>query len=236
MPRAIAIRHVAFEDLGSFAPVLEARGWDVEYVDAPTSQALQDDPALLVVLGGPISVNDGEIFSFLEWERTLLAQRIARDLPTIGICLGAQLMAAALNAKVSAMPQKEIGFSSVTLTQTALEGPLSPFANNDLAVLHWHGEECALPTGAKLLASTPLCNTQAFSYGEHCLALQFHVEAEVSTLERWYVGHTAELSAAGIQVPELRAQAARFGVKLRDAAQVFLDRWLDERKLQARTR
>ena len=235
MRRVIAIRHVAFEDLGVFGSVLQARGWDIEYVDAATSSPrldLQHDPTLVFVLGGPISVHDREIFAFLDWERALLRERLAHDLPTIGICLGAQLMAVALNAQISAMPRKEVGFSPVALTEAGKVSSLSVLASKDVSVLHWHGEEISLPAGAQLLASTSLCATQAFSYGNNCLALQFHLEADMSTLERWYVGHTAELSHAGIEVPALRLQAASAGAKLRKAAELFLDRWLEGLNLQ----
>lgn len=234
MPKAVAIRHVAFEDLGTFAEVLEARGWEVEYLDAPTAdlaRALQDEPALLFVLGGPISVHDRELFAFLDSERALLMNRMKRDLPTIGICLGAQLMAVALEGRVAAMQHREIGFGAVTLTEEGHRGPLSVLAANDVPVLHWHGEECSLPPGATLLASTSLCATQAFSYGHNSLALQFHLEADPSSLERWYVGHTVELGIAGVPVSELRVQAARSGKIIRDAARDFLSRWLEERSL-----
>jgi GMP synthase (glutamine-hydrolysing) len=227
MKTALALRHVGFEDLGLLAAGLADRGYQVETVEVPSaglSLARSRDWDLVVVLGGPLSVNDGQLFPFLEEERTLLQARLRADRPTLGICLGAQLMAQALGARVYAGAEKEIGWGPLELTAAGARHPLRHLGKNP--VLHWHGETFDLPAGATLLASTAVCTNQAFSVGRAGLALQFHPEVTASGLERWYVGHIVELSAAGVSIPDLRAASLRHAEPLTGPALAFLDAWL----------
>lgn len=231
MPTAAIIQHVGFEDLGSWEPVLRERGFTVRRYQAGVADLT--DPALreadlLIVLGGPISVNDS-VFDFLAAERAVLAGRLAADRPTIGVCLGAQMMAVALGCHVRAMPEKEIEFAPLQLTDQGREGELAEL--NGLHVLHWHGEQAGLPAAATLLASTANCRNQAFAVGRNGLALQFHLELEPAEFERWLIGHCVELDLAGVGIVELRAQAAAHGPALRSAGQRFLRRWLTARGL-----
>ena len=125
MKSALILRHLAFEDLGSFAPVLRDAGYQLQDIEAAVDP-LPDplEPDLVVVLGGPIGVNDGAAYPCMTEERNWLAMRLAADRPTLGICLGAQLMAAALGARVALLAQKEIGFAPLTLTAPGRAGPL----------------------------------------------------------------------------------------------------------------
>ncbi len=121
--RAVAVRHVAFEDLGYLEAVLCARGYGVQYMDAGTDDlaGLEGQPPdLLVVLGGPIGAYEDETYPFIRDELKVLEARLVRDLPTLGICLGSQLMARALGARVYPGPRKEIGWAPVTLTAGAV--------------------------------------------------------------------------------------------------------------------
>lgn len=178
MCNVTALRHVAFEDLGYFSDLLSERGHDVDYIDVPSIGVRgieADSPDLLVILGGPIGAFDDADYPFLAEECQLIKDRLERDLPTLGICLGAQLMARALGARV--VPgEKEIGWSPLTLTKAGAASCLRHVAEPGLSVLHWHGDTFDLPSGAKLLASTDLCPHQAFSWGTSALALQFHPE------------------------------------------------------------
>jgi GMP synthase (glutamine-hydrolysing) len=147
---AIAVRHVAFEDLGLLAPILADAGWASSYCNAPTDDL--GDPSLaeadlLIVLGGPIGVYDGADYPFLGAEIALLERRLARGLPMLGICLGAQLMARALGARVFSGPVKEIGWWRISLTEAGLASCLAPLADAASAVLHWHGDTFDLPAG-----------------------------------------------------------------------------------------
>ncbi|HSV28528.1 MAG TPA: glutamine amidotransferase [Candidatus Omnitrophota bacterium] len=229
MRTCVAIRHVGFEDLDGLAPVLAGRGFTHRYVEAPLGLDGLDvlSPDLVVVLGGPIGANDDRDFPFLAHEVELIRRRLDADRPILGICLGAQLMARALGARVYPNPAgKEIGWSSLALTP---EGEASVLL--DLAgapVLHWHGDTFDLPHGALPLAETPATPNQAFSWGMRALALQFHLEVTRAGLERWYVGHVGELSAQGLSVPELRADGLTHGALIESRGQSAFGRWIDE--------
>ncbi len=230
MKLAIAIRHVAFEDLGGAEAVLRGHGFSVRYHDVGIHDFSSLDPMasdLLVVLGGPIGAYEDDRYPFLKQEIDLLEARLAANRPILGICLGAQLMARALGARVYAGPCKEIGFAPIALTQAGRSSCLAPFGTPDATVLHWHGDTFDLPPGATRLASTEVCENQAFALGNNALGLQFHPEAGVIGFERWLIGHTAELSAAGLDVVALRAAAERYGPALERNGADCLIRWLN---------
>lgn len=225
---AVALRHVHFEDLGTFAPVIEAAGYGVHYVDVGVDPLWTIDPVrtdLVIALGGPIGVYETRAYPVLLDELDLMRTRLAAGRPTLGICLGAQVMAAALGAKVGATGVKEIGFSPLSLTADGARGPLRHLA--DVPVLHWHGDMFDLPAGSLPLAATPLCRNQAFAMGPNVLGLQFHPEADLASgFERWLIGHAAELAGAGIDPVALRLGAARHGDALRQAGSAMLADWL----------
>jgi GMP synthase (glutamine-hydrolysing) len=225
----VAIRHLGFEDLGCFEPVLVRAGYTVRYRDVGVDalRAIAPlTPDLLVVLGGPIGAYEDDRYPFLRDEIAILAQRLAAGRPTIGICLGAQLMARALGARVYPGPEKEIGFSSLHLTE---EGRASCVAVFDQApVLHWHGDTFDLPEGAVRLASTPSCANQAFAYGRNAIAFQFHPEAGADGFERWLIGHAMELSLAGKSVHGLRAEHQACAPELKRRGADCLAAWLGQ--------
>lgn len=229
MKHAVALRHVAFEDLDGFAPFFEQRGYAVSYCDAPTGDlaapALRDAD-LLVVLGGPIGAYEETDYPFLAPEIGLIETRLAHQKPVLGLCLGAQLMARALGARVYPAGFKEIGFSPVALSRDGKGSALA--ALEGVAALHWHGDTFDLPQGATHLAATARTPNQAFAWQRHGLALQFHVETTAPGLERWFVGHTLEIAQApGVSVAALRADARRFAPALIAAGRCMLGDWLD---------
>ena len=224
--KAVAIQHVAFEDTGILAPLLAARGWQLQTLQAGIDRLDDAETAdLLIVLGGPISANDVHAYPHLRVLHALLRSRLAAHRPTLGICLGAQLVARALGASVTPMGAKEIGFAPLSLTDAGLASPLRALVG--IPVLHWHGESFTLPDGALRLAATPACAQQAFAIGHHLLALQCHPEVDATRIDTWLIGHADELQRAGIDPRALREQAHRYAAPLAAAARDLFAAWLD---------
>ena len=231
--RTLAIRHVAFEHLDLLENILSRRGHDVRYLDAGVRPLDDMDPIadhLVVVLGGPIGVYQREAYPFLEAEIDFIRRRLKARRPTLGICLGAQIMANALGARVYPGPTKEIGWKSLTFTKI---GKFSPLGGVGIKpVLHWHGDTFDLPPEASLLASTDIVKNQAFALGNYGLGLQFHLEVTAINLERWFIGHTLEIANTdGIDVPKLRAATSKAAPELEPLAKRVFEDWLENARL-----
>ena len=231
--RTLAIRHVAFEHLDLLENILSRRGHDVRYLDAGVRPLDDMDPIadhLVVVVGRPIGVYQREAYPFLEAEIDFIRRRLKARRPTLGICLGAQIMANALGAQVYPGPAKEIGWKSLTFTKT---GKFSPLGGVGIKpVLHWHGDTFDLPPEASLLASTDIFKNQAFALGNYGLGLQFHLEVTAINLERWFIGHTLEIANTdGIDVPKLRAATSKAAPELEPLAKRVFEDWLENARL-----
>jgi GMP synthase (glutamine-hydrolysing) len=222
---ALVLRHVYFEDMGAFEVPLKHAGYAIHYCEMGVDDPLSfGEPDLLAILGGPIGAYEEDLYPYLTDEIALIAARLAAGKPTLGICLGAQLMARALSARVYPGRAKEIGWIALTLTPAGAK-ILAPFEGHP--VLHWHGDTFDLPRGAVNLASTPDCDQQAFAYGGHALAFQFHPEAWPWGFERWLIGHAGEIAATkNVSVPQLRAAMREYGAASGTRGQTVLADWL----------
>ena len=176
IPLAVQVlQHVPFEGLGSIGGWLEERGarigWTRLFADDPLPRL--DGLDLLIALGGPMSVNDEARLPWLASEKRVLREAIARGIPVLGVCLGAQLIASALGARVRRAGVPEIGWFPIE----AVPGPDGTFRfPATCTVFHWHGETFDLPEGAVRLARSGPCDNQAFQIARHVIGLQFHLE------------------------------------------------------------
>lgn len=189
MTRAIVLQHTATEGPERVATALAARGVPYEVRALHAGQPVPDDIGageLLVVMGGPMGVGDAgdPRWPFLSPEIALLRKAIARGAPVLGICLGAQLLAAAAGARVYPAERREVGWGPVDLLETEREPILAGLPPRPV-VLHWHGDTFDLPSGAVRLASTPVCPNQAFRLGGRQIGFQFHCELEEATIGVW---------------------------------------------------
>jgi len=227
--RTYVVRHLAFEDLGLWESQLTGPSGSVRYFQAGVddlSPCIDDRPDLVVVLGGPIGVYESDQYPFIADELQLIRRRLENSAPILGVCLGAQLMAAAAGARVYPSGVKEIGWGPIALTPAGEASCLRHLQSSDYTVLHWHGDTFELPNGATLLASTSQVKHQAFTLGANALALQFHVEADPKSIETWLIGHTCELGHAGIKPADLRRATQQLPSSLRAHSELVLRDWL----------
>jgi GMP synthase (glutamine-hydrolysing) len=200
MKKLLVFQHVPHEILGTLNPLLKRAGFRIRYVNFarhPDAQPSLDGYHGLVVLGGPMSVNDTDQFPHLMTELKLIEDAMRRDLPVLGICLGAQLTAKMLGGEVYPNEEKEIGWYDVSPTEEAQRDPLLGEFRCTEKIFQWHGDTFDIPRGAVHLAFSELCLNQAFRYGANVYGLQFHLEVDEWMIHRW------------LRVPENRQEIAR---------------------------
>jgi GMP synthase (glutamine-hydrolysing) len=178
----LVLRHEPFEHLGHFAAVLQENRVDYRYHDLgePLSE---EQHSALIVMGGPMSANDA--LPGLRDELSLIEKALAEEKPILGICLGAQLIAKALGARVYRNAALEIGWEPVWLTEAARGDPLFRGICSPETFFHWHGETFDLPAGAEWLAYSDKCKHQAYRYGRRVYGLQFHPEVTAEMIADW---------------------------------------------------
>jgi GMP synthase-like glutamine amidotransferase len=184
----VVMQHVAFEGPGAVASAVRDAGADLRVVRLDRDEAVPPPDSVaemggLVVMGGPMSVHDD--LAWLEEERALLRAAVGAGLPVLGVCLGAEQLAAALGADVMPGPAPECGVGEVHLTTAAIDDPVFGPAPTPLPCVHWHGDTFSLPAGAVRLARNDAYENQAFRVGERAYGLQFHVEVTASLVAHW---------------------------------------------------
>jgi len=187
MKPVLAIRQVEHEGLERIADALQSQGLAHQHADMfaePPREFRPDDWAGLVVMGGPMNVDETDRYPFLATQCDWISRSLRAGLPVLGICLGAQLIAKALGARVYKAPQKEVGWYEVELTEAAAEDRLFQGSETTQTVFHWHGDTFDLPDRAVRLATSEMCPNQAFRL-DTAYALQFHLEVTVETIQRW---------------------------------------------------
>ncbi|MBT6175914.1 MAG: C26 family cysteine hydrolase domain-containing family [Deltaproteobacteria bacterium] len=188
MKKVLVFQHVPYEILGTLDPLLRAAGYRIRYVNfgrEPDAEPDIEKYQGLVVLGGPMNVDMVEKYPHLKTEVRLIKRAMEQGIPILGICLGAQLIAKTLGAKVSKNPEKEIGWYDISLTDAGKDDPLMRHLEGTRSIFEWHSDTFGLPEGAVHLASGTSCVNQAFRYGDNVYGFQFHMEVDQPLVERW---------------------------------------------------
>jgi GMP synthase (glutamine-hydrolysing) len=218
----LVIQHEPGEGLGALSRFLGEPRIVRTYAGDPIPQ----DPDALVVLGGGMCVRDQDRLPHLREEIRLLQRCVSLGRPVLGICLGSQLLAAALGAQVEVAPAKEIGFYRVRLTPQARLDPLLAGAPEDFVAFHWHGDAFALPEGAAPLAASTLTPLQAFRFGERAWGIQFHLEIDEALLRSMVASGETELAENGVDAELLVLQARRELPRIEEIAAAVFSRWM----------
>ncbi|MGH8122030.1 MAG: type 1 glutamine amidotransferase [Rudaea sp.] len=203
MSRILVFQHVAAEPLGTLDPLIRQRGHRVKFVNFerdPAARPRIDRYRGLIVLGGPMNVEDRASRPHLQAEIEVIGEALAQGKPVLGICLGAQLLAHALGARIQRHRCSEIGWYDVATTDHGRNDPVLAPLGAALAVFQWHSCTFEMPAGAEHLARTATCENQAFRHGANAYGFQFHLEVNKALIERWLdlPEYRDDLIAAGL--------------------------------------
>ena len=229
----LVLQHIACEPPGAFEDVLTAAGADIHRVELDEGEPLPSwqDYVAIVAMGGPMSVNDDAELPWLTAEKQAIADAVKAGVPYWGSCLGVQLLAASLGARVYSGTQPEVGVLPVTLTEDGRSDPVFAGLPPEFLTLQWHGDTFDLPDGATLLASSPAYPNQAFRVGQTAYGVQFHVEVTEQMAREWaQVPAYAEyadrvLGAGGIDRLMTDFDAAR--ERMLEVGRRMFERWVE---------
>jgi GMP synthase (glutamine-hydrolysing) len=225
---ALILQHDPTIHLGNIGPTLEEHGYELRVVEVTGPEDVTAiDPAeadLVVVLGGEMGAYQTDRFPFLEAEKTLLRERIEAERPTLGVCLGAQLMAGALGERVYKGDTTQIGYRRVEPTAAGAASPIRHF--DGVPVVEWHGDTFELPARATLLASSSDYSNEAFAIGDFALAVQFHPEVTDEMHESWVTDGYNELDEQAIDPDALRRDRELYSARMQEASRTAFSEWL----------
>lgn len=196
MKKVLVFRHVPHETLGTLESFINSRDLNIEYCDLFRNSPFPNDPndyQLIISMGGPMNADETDRYPFLARERSFLKNAIHLGKSVFGICLGSQIIARALDAKVYSGPKKEIGWYPVVLTTEGQNDPVLASCGMKSTVFHWHGDTFDIPAGASRLASSDLYPNQAFRFNRNVYAFQFHIEITPEIISLWAEENKDEL-------------------------------------------
>jgi GMP synthase (glutamine-hydrolysing) len=229
MAKIYVLQHHPVENLGTMADALEGSALAWQYIrvnDGQPVPASMKNAGGLIVMGGPMGVYQTDRYPWLRDEMRLIEDAIKSDLPVLGVCLGAQILAAALGAKVDRNPNgKEIGWHPIRLSDSAKDDRLMRDLPAAMTPFHWHGDIFDLPPGAVSLASSDKTPCQAFRHGDKTYGFQFHFEATRESVEAMAAAFAKELVRENIPADTMIAQADEFLPRLTTIADTVFTRW-----------
>jgi GMP synthase (glutamine-hydrolysing) len=230
MEEVLIFQHDPFEDLGFFAEVLEKHGTIYRVIRLFHGEMPAENwerVRALIILGGPMSANDEEQYPFLRWEKRIIRAAIDEAVPVVGICLGAQLIAATLGTMVYHGRVKEIGWSPISITPHGQVDSLLGYLPENATVFQWHGDGFELPSGAIRLASSVNYENQAFRLGKNIYALQFHLEVTPRMIARWIDERSKDLAQAPYILPDkILADTQNYAPTLKYYGERFLSEFI----------
>lgn len=224
------MQHTPCETLGSFEVVLRGNGVGYQYIETHEGNPVpagMGDKAGLIVMGGPMGVYEYSTFPFLRDEMHLIESALKLDIPVLGVCLGSQLLAAALGAEVKKGERKELGWHAVTLSDTAAHDPIFNGISTEFWPFHWHGDVFSLPQKAVGLASSRQTSHQAFRYGKNAYGILFHLEVTQGQVTQMLSDFADELCQAGGSASHIGEQTARHLPALQEIASTVFGRWAE---------
>jgi GMP synthase (glutamine-hydrolysing) len=230
--RALVLQHIACEPPGAFGEVMRERGWIAatceidEIGQAPEMHGFD----AIIAMGGPMSVNDEESLPWLADEKELIGDAVRAGIPYFGACLGVQLLAASLGAKVYAGPGPEVGVLPVELTDEGRVDPIMGSLDGTILALQWHGDTFDLPVGAVRLASSDAYPNQAFRFGPCAYGIQFHIEVSAEMAEEWarvpaYQAALEQTVGVGALDEMIEALRDERGRRMHEHARELFARW-----------
>jgi GMP synthase-like glutamine amidotransferase len=230
--KVLVLQHIACEPPGVYEDVLLERGATIHRVELDEGDPLPDwrNFDAIIAMGGPMSVNDEAELPWLRAEKTLIGEAVRAGKPYFGACLGVQLLAASLGARVFPGPTPEVGLLPVALTPEGKADPVFAGAPDELLTFQWHGDTFDLPEGAVLLASSPVYPHQAFRWGKSAYGVQFHLEISRALAEQWlevpaYARALTQVLGPG-SAPQIIQQIADYEARLRARGRQLFERWL----------
>ncbi len=225
MKQALCLQHVPFEGPGVFERILKRQRFNLTRRIVPTEGLPPDAGDFLLVMGGPMSVNDPD--PWIQQELNFIRDAVHAGVPYLGVCLGSQMLAKAMGGRVYKGPTVEIGMTPIQLTPDGRHDRLLDSFPDSLDVIEWHGEGIELPPGATALASSAHFPVQAFRCGANALGLLFHIELDPQGLDRLCRNCPGDLSRAGLTADGLRASALPHLDRLHEWAGQLVDRLLN---------
>ncbi len=228
--KAAIFRHTILDSLGSLEKTLNRSNVTYDIIDTfheDFSDFDPNQPDILIVLGGPMGVYQADDYPFLKQEISILKQRLEKDRPTLGLCLGAQLIAKALGSDIYPGKQgKERGWFPLSVNEAGLKTPMRYLDASQTNMLHWHGDTFDLPHHCCLLASSAQYENQAFSYKKNTLALQSHPEITPYMLDNWLVHAAALIAEKTINPKKIRQDTHKYAAILESQTDLFLTEWI----------